>query len=697
VPDFFQTKIEFLKGIGPQKAQLLNKELSIFTYADLVQHFPFRYEDRSKFYNISDLNDDSPAVQLKGRITYIQKLGPLRSQRLVASFEDRTGEIELVWFKGVSWIEKKIATGAEYSVFGKPAAFGSKLSISHPEIEKFDISSPKESSLVPVYSTTEPLKRNYLDSKAIGKIIQQLLEISYSNFSENLPGYLIEEFRLINKAQAMLQIHFPKDEESLRQARRRLKFEELFYIQLKLLSQKLLNKHKYKGYIFNSIPSVNAFYKDHLPFQLTGAQKRVIKEIYKDLVSGAQMNRLLQGDVGSGKTIVGFIVMLMALDNGAQACLMAPTEILAEQHYQNLKKFADKLNISIDILTGSTKKSARTKMLEALSTGQLKIIVGTHALLEDRVQFQNLGLCIIDEQHRFGVAQRARLWDKNKNIKPHVLVMTATPIPRTLAMTLYGDLDISVIDELPTGRKPIKTLHKYDAHRTYVFGFMKQQIEAGRQVYVVYPLIEESEKMDFKDLMDGYESISRAFPDVPLSIVHGKMKSKDKEFEMQRFKKGETKILVSTTVIEVGVDVPNASVMVIENAERFGLAALHQLRGRVGRGAEQSYCILMTGNKLSKDSKHRIETMVRTNNGFEIAEEDLKLRGPGDMAGTQQSGVLDLKISDLAKDQMILVKARECAIEILERDPDFILPEHQVIRRHIDKARKDATIWSMIS
>jgi ATP-dependent DNA helicase RecG len=697
VPDFFQTKIEFLKGIGPQKAQLLNKELSIFTYADLVQHFPFRYEDRSRFYNIGDLNDDSPAVQIKGKITYVQKLGAPRSQRLVASFEDRTGEIELVWFKGVNWIEKKLIQGVEYVAFGKPSAFGSKLSISHPEIERVEQSNPKESSLVPVYSTTEPLKRNFLDSKAIGKIIQQLLEISYSNFTENLPGYLIEEFKLISKGLAMLQIHFPKDEESLRQAKRRLKFEELFYIQLKLLSQKNFNKNKYKGYIFNSIPSVNTFYKDHLPFELTGAQKKVIKEIYKDLVSGSQMNRLLQGDVGSGKTIVGFIVMLMALDNGTQACLMAPTEILADQHFQNLKKFADKLGISIDILTGSTKKAARTKMLEALSIGELKIIVGTHALLEDRVQFQNLGLCIIDEQHRFGVAQRARLWDKNKNLKPHVLVMTATPIPRTLAMTLYGDLDISVIDELPKGRKPIKTLHKYDAHRTYVFGFMKQQIETGRQIYVVYPLIEESEKMDFKDLMDGYESISRAFPGIPLSIVHGKMKPKDKEFEMQRFKKGETKILVSTTVIEVGVDVPNASVMVIENAERFGLAALHQLRGRVGRGAEQSYCLLMTGNKLSKDSKHRIETMVRTNNGFEIAEEDLKLRGPGDMAGTQQSGVLDLKISDLAKDQMILVKARECAIEILEKDPEFLLNEHQVIRKHIDKARKDATIWAMIS
>ena len=697
MPDFFQTKIEFLKGIGPQKAQLLNKELSIFTYADLVQHFPYRYEDRSRFYSVRELGEESPAVQLRGKITFFQKIGAPRTQRLVASFEDPTGEIELVWFKGVNWIEKKLVVGVEYVVFGKPTAFGSKLNISHPEIERFDVSSPKESSLVPVYSTTEPLKRHFLDSKAIGKLIQQLLEISYANFSENLPAYLISEFKLISKARAMIHIHFPNDDESLRQAKRRLKFEELFYIQLKLLSQKHFNKNKYKGFVFNSIPSVNTFYKDHLPFQLTDAQKRVIKEIYKDLVSGSQMNRLLQGDVGSGKTIVGFIVMLMALDNGTQTCLMAPTEILAEQHYQNLKKFADSLGISIGILTGSTKKSTRTEMLEALVCGELKIIVGTHALLEDRVQFQNLGLCIIDEQHRFGVAQRARLWDKNKSIKPHVLVMTATPIPRTLAMTLYGDLDISVIDELPKGRKPIKTVHKYDAHRTYVFGFMKQQIDAGRQVYVVYPLIEESEKMDFKDLMDGYESISRAFPEIPLSIVHGKMKPKDKDFEMQRFKKGETKILVSTTVIEVGVDVPNASVMVIENAERFGLAALHQLRGRVGRGAEQSYCILMTGNKLSKDSKHRIETMVRTNNGFEIAEEDLKLRGPGDMAGTQQSGVLDLKVSDLAKDQMILTKARECAIEIQEKDPNFELEEHLVIRRHIDKARKDNTIWAMIS
>lgn len=695
--DFFQTKIEFLKGIGPQKAQLINKELSIFTYADLIQHFPFRYEDRSRFYNINELDENSPAVQIKGKINHYHMAGSQGAKRLVASFSDHSGEVELVWFKGIKWVERKLIPGVEYVVFGKPAVFGSKLNMAHPEIDRAELSTTNGAALVPVYSTTENLKRNFFDSKGIGKVIHHLLTIGLPNIQENMPAFLIEKFRLVNKAFALFHIHFPKNEEFLRQARRRLKFEELFYIQLKLLSQKQVSKNKFKGHIFNTIPSVNNFYKTHLPFELTDAQKRVIKEIYADLVSGTQMNRLLQGDVGSGKTIVSFIVMLMAYDNHAQSCLMAPTEILAEQHFQNLKKHSDKLGITIDLLTGSTKQSIRKKMMERLASGELHIVVGTHALLEDKVQFKNLGICVIDEQHRFGVAQRAKLWDKNKNHPPHILVMTATPIPRTLAMTLYGDLDISVIDELPKGRKPIKTMHKFDAHRLAVFGFIRQQIEEGRQVYIVYPLIEESEKLDYKDLMDGYESIARAFPEYQISIVHGKMKSKDKEFEMQRFKKGETKIMVSTTVIEVGVDVPNASVMVIENAEKFGLSQLHQLRGRVGRGADQSYCILMTGYKLGKEAKARIGTMVRTNNGFEIAEEDLKLRGPGDMGGTQQSGILDLKVSDLAKDQAILLAARETAMEILEKDPTFSLPQHEVIKKHIEKARKDAVIWAMIS
>lgn len=694
--NFFDTKIEFLKGIGPQKSGLLNTELRIFTYADLIQFYPFRYDDRSKFYKVSEIYSNMAYVQIKGRISNFSLLGEGRAKRLVATFSDGTGTLELVWFQGIKWVQKNISPGVDYIVFGKPSLFNNKYNIAHPEIEPVS-DSAQSIGLHPVYNTTERLKKGYLDSKGILKIQQRLVEIAYSHIQETLPDYLCKRFVLISKRDAIKNIHFPTTLKLCEEAKRRLKFEELFYIQFKLLSQKTERKASFRGIILKNIPTLNEFYKNHLPFDLTNAQKRVIKEIYKDVCSSKQMNRLLQGDVGSGKTIVAFITMLMAIDNGTQACLMAPTEILADQHYKGLKEFADKLNITIGKLTGSSKKSERKVLHEQLKSGELKILVGTHALLEDVVQFERLGICIIDEQHRFGVAQRAKLWKKNKDIPPHILVMTATPIPRTLAMTLYGDLDISVIDELPAGRKPIKTVHQYDKDRLKVFGFLKRQIEAGRQVYIVYPLIEESEQMDYKDLMDGFESVVRYFPEYPISILHGKMKAHDKDFEMSRFVKGETKIMVATTVIEVGVNVPNASVMVIESSERFGLSQLHQLRGRVGRGAEQSYCILMTDYKLGKDTKVRLETMVRTNNGFEIADVDLKLRGPGDLAGTQQSGVMDLLIADLSQDAEMLKYAREAAMEILEQDPDLGKPEHLNIKKHISKLDKNNFNWSRIS
>lgn len=696
--NFFDTKIEFLKGIGPQKASLLNTELGIFTFGDLIQHYPFRYEDRSMFYKIQDLNpeEEHNYVQIKGQIKSITAVGSSFKKRLVATFRDETGSMELVWFQGAKWVMKSLKPNVDLIVYGKPALFGRKFSIAHPEIEIATEASLSK-GLQPVYHTSEKLKNKYIDNKSIGKFTEKLLEVAQDHIQETLPDYLITKFRLISKKEALNNIHFPKSQKHLEAAQRRLKFEELFYVQLKLLQLKVIRKKDYKGHIFKNIPTLNLFYKEHLPFELTDAQKKVIKEIYKDMSYGKQMNRLLQGDVGSGKTIVGFICMLMAIDNGAQACLMAPTEILAGQHYKGLKEFADKLNIPIAILTGSTKQKDRRVIHETLESGELKIIIGTHALIEDVVKFQNLGLCIIDEQHRFGVAQRAKLWKKNNAIHPHVLVMTATPIPRTLAMTLYGDLDISVIDQLPAGRKPIKTIHQYDKNRLKLFGFLRSQIEEGRQVYIVYPLIEESEKMDFKNLMDGYESISRAFPEYPISIVHGKMKPADKDFEMARFVKGETKMMVATTVIEVGVNVPNASVMVIENAERFGLSQLHQLRGRVGRGADQSYCILMSDYKISRDSRLRIDTMVKTNNGFEIADVDLRLRGPGDLAGTQQSGVLDLLISDLSQDAAILQVAREEAMEILETDPQLEKTENRNIKRHIDSLSKNSVNWSRVS
>jgi ATP-dependent DNA helicase RecG len=692
---FFETKIEFIKGVGPQKASLLNTELGIFTYGDLIQLYPFRYEDRSRFYKISEINEELSFVQLKGFVKNIS-LTQGRVKRLVASFGDGTGSIDLVWFQGIKFAAAKVKPGIEYVVYGKPAIYGHKFNIAHPEIEPFVPTEPGK-GLQPVYNSTEKLKAKYIDSKGISRMMEKLLETAGNHIEETLPSSLLQKFKMLSKKEAVLNIHFPKDEAILEKSRKRLKFEELFYIQLKLLHQKSVRRTEYKGQIFKNIPTLNDFYKNHLPFDLTEAQKRVIREIYKDMCTGKQMNRLLQGDVGSGKTIVGFIIMLIAIDNGTQTCLMAPTEILADQHFRGLKEFADRLNISIAKLTGSSKAAERKLIYEGLKTGELKIIIGTHALLEDIVEFNNLGLCIIDEQHRFGVAQRAKLWKKNKDVHPHVLVMTATPIPRTLAMTLYGDLDISVIDELPAGRKPIKTIHQYDKDRLKVFGFIRKQIEEGRQVYIVYPLIEESEKMDFKDLMDGYESISRAFPDLPISILHGKMKPVDKDFEMARFVRGETKIMVATTVIEVGVNVPNASVMVIESAERFGLSQLHQLRGRVGRGADQSYCIMMTGVKIGKDTKTRLETMVRTNNGFEIADVDLRLRGPGDLTGTQQSGVLDLLIADLSQDALILTYAREAAMEILEADPQLEKPENYNIKKHISSLSRNTVNWSRIS
>ena len=695
---FFETKIEFLKGVGPQRADVLKKELQIFTYGDLIQHYPFRYEDRSVIHKIKDIDESMQYVQVRGKIIHVESIGEKFKKRLVATLADNTGEIELVWFQGINWVEKQLELGKEFVVFGKPNLFNHIFNVPHPELDTIEEAAQKVGFLQPVYHSTEKLRNFSLDSKGIGKLQYKLLEQALPHIRETLPDELMAKFQLTNKKTAIQHIHFPKDFNWLEVAKNRLKFEELFYVQLKLVSQKVFRKNTYRGQVFKSIPLVHEFYKSHLPFDLNNAQKRVVREIHADMTSGKQMNRLLQGDVGSGKTIVGFICMLMAIDNQAQACIMAPTEILAAQHYAGLKVYADILGVQIAKLTGSTKKSERVKIHEALQSGELKMLVGTHALLEDVVQFQNLGLCIIDEQHRFGVAQRAKLWAKNKNgIPPHILVMTATPIPRTLAMTLYGDLDASVIDELPAGRKPIKTVHRKDANRLAVFGFLKDEIKKGRQIYIVYPLIEESAKMDLKDLEDGYESISRAFPENTISIVHGKMKPKDKDFEMQRFVRGETQLMVATTVIEVGVNVPNASVMVIENAERFGLSQLHQLRGRVGRGAEQSYCILMTSNKVSADGRTRIETMVQTDNGFEIADVDLKLRGPGDLAGTQQSGVLDLLVTDLAKDGHIVKIAREAVEEILENDPQLQAPQNSRIKQQVDSQDKNVSNWSKIS
>ncbi len=696
--NFFHTRLEFLRGVGAQRGQLLGKELGLFTYGDLIQRYPFRYLDRTQFYHIVDLHEDLPYVQVKGILRNRQLVGEGPKQRLTATLSDASSDLDLVWFKGLKWMQQIVQNQKEYIVFGKPTIFNGRPQMAHPELEEITEAKPGQSFLQPVYNTSEKLKNYHrVDSRAIMRMVADLLKIALPHVGESLSPALLEQYALMGKAQAMQQIHFPQTPDLLAAAQFRLKFEELFYVQLKLLRQKDQRKATLAGQIFKEVPTLVDFYNNHLTFDLTGAQKRVIHDIYKDFCNGQQMNRLLQGDVGSGKTIVAFIAMLMAADNGAQSCLMAPTEILADQHYTGLKVYADALGIHLGKLTGSTRTAERRVLHEQLRNGTMHMLVGTHALLEDVVQFRNLGLTIMDEQHRFGVAQRSKLWQKNPHVIPHVLVMTATPIPRTLAMTLYGDLDVSVIDELPAGRKPIVTVHRYDANRLKVFEFIRQQVKLGRQTYIVYPLIEESETLDYKDLTDGYESVTRAFPEMQISMVHGRMKAEEKDFEMARFVKKETQIMVATTVIEVGVNVPNASVMVIESAERFGLSQLHQLRGRVGRGADQSYCILMTGFKLSKDARTRLETMVRTNNGFEIADIDLKLRGPGDLMGTQQSGVLDLLIADLAKDGRILSESRAAAQVLLAEDPDLARPENGNIRHHIDSLPASAVNWSRIS
>lgn len=695
-----QTPIVYLKGVGPNRAETLRTELGIDTFQDLLNLFPNRYLDKTQYYKIAQLQRSNADVQVIGKIINIKTVEQKKGKRLVATFIDDTGEMELVWFRGQKWIRENLKLNIPYVIFGKCNWFNGKFSMAHPDMELLtEHQKGLKVAMQPIYPSTEKLSNKGITNRVINKLMQQLFIETKGRFTETLSDHLLRELNLLPKAEALFNIHFPKNQELLAKARFRLKFEELFYIQLQLLTKKALRKQKIKGFDFDRVGEhFKEFYEEHLPFELTGAQKRVIKEIRADLGSKAQMNRLLQGDVGSGKTIVAVMTMLLALDNGFQACLMAPTEILANQHYMGIKELLSPMGIHCALLTGSVKKSERNSIHTALESGELHILIGTHALLEDKVRFNNLGLAIIDEQHRFGVAQRAKLWHKN-DIPPHILVMTATPIPRTLAMSLYGDLDISVIDELPPGRKPIKTVHRYDSNRLKVFQFIRDEIKKGRQVYIVYPLIQESEALDYKDLMDGYESIARDFPlpDYQISIVHGKMKPADKDYEMDRFVRGETQIMVATTVIEVGVNVPNASVMIIESAERFGLSQLHQLRGRVGRGADQSFCILMTGHKLSSEAKTRLQTMVATNDGFEIAEVDLKLRGPGDLMGTQQSGVLNLRIADIVKDNDILKAARHHALRLLKEDPGLEKRENLPIRHTYIQLGKHKNIWNYIS
>ena len=699
--NLLQTPIEYLKGVGPSRGDLFKKELRIVKYQDLLNFYPNRYIDRTRYFKINELQNNTSDVQIIGKIIHIKTVEFGKNQkRLVADFCDETGKMELVWFQGHKWIRESLKLNETIVIFGKCNLFGSNFNMAHPEIELLsEHEKSLSSAMQPVYPSTETLINRGVSNRVVNKMMLQLFHETHDLFSETLPEYLIAELNLISKKEALINIHFPKSQELLAKAQFRLKFEELFYIQIQLITKNLIRKHKIKGHPFFKVGNnFNEFFNNYLPFNLTDAQKKVLKEIRNDLGNPAQMNRLLQGDVGSGKTIVAFMSMLLAIDNGFQACLMAPTEILANQHFIGLSELAQNLNITIKILTGSTKTKDRKIIHEGLENGTLNIVIGTHALLEDKVQFQNLGLAIIDEQHRFGVEQRSKLWKKN-TIPPHVLVMTATPIPRTLAMSLYGDLDISVIDELPPGRKPIQTVHRYDSNRLKVWKFIRDEIALGRQIYIVYPLIQESEKMDYKDLMDGYESISRDFPlpQYSISILHGKMKPLDKHIEMQRFVEGKTNIMVATTVIEVGVNIPNASVMIIESAERFGLSQLHQLRGRVGRGADQSYCILMTSHKLSNDSKTRMETMVQTNDGFEIAEVDLKLRGPGDLMGKQQSGVLNLQIADIVRDKDILILARQFAVQILKEDAALVKPQNIILKKvYLELAAKQ-NIWNYIS
>jgi len=696
-----QTPIEYLNGVGPQRGDMLRKELRLFTYGDLLHLFPNRYIDKTKYYKIKEISINNSEVQVVGRLVSLKDVTQKRGSRLVGTFVDDTGQIDLVWFRATKWLKQNLKINQVYVIFGKATKFGQSLNIAHPEMELLEVHKRNlRTAMQAVYPSTEKLSKANFTSRTMSRIVQSLFSIlGNGRFRETLSQEIIDRLSLISKNEALFNIHFPTSQDLLSKAQFRLKFEELFYIQVELISKKLIRKNKLKSYVFASVGKYfNDFYNNYLPFSLTGAQKRVLKEIRQDTLKGEHMNRLVQGDVGSGKTIVAFMSMLIAIDNGFQATLMAPTEILASQHFEGISELVENMDLRVELLTGSTRVAKRRELHEALLSGEIDILIGTHALIEDKVVYKNLGIAVIDEQHRFGVAQRAKLWKKNV-FAPHVLVMTATPIPRTLAMSLYGDLDISVIDELPPGRKPIKTLHRYDSNRLRVFKFMKEEIAKGRQVYVVYPLIEESKNMDYKDLEDGYESVKRYFPQpqYQISRVDGRMKAKDKEYEMNRFVKGETQIMLATTVIEVGVNVPNASVMVIESSERFGLSQLHQLRGRVGRGGEQSYCILMTGVKLSSDSKTRLETMVRTNDGFEIADVDLKLRGPGDIMGTQQSGVLDMKIADIVKDSDILTLAREVALDILNEDPQLLNPKNKPLWETYQNLSKSKTIWGNIS
>ena len=697
--DLSTRDIKFLQGVGPQRAAVLNKELGICSFKDLLYYFPYKYVDRSRLYLIREIDGNMPYIQLRGRILSFETFGEGRQRRLVGHFTDGTGVIDLVWFQGLKYIEGKYKANEEYIVFGKPTVFSGRINVAHPDIDPAADLKLSEMGLEPYYNTTEKMKRHSLNSHAVQKLMKNLFALLKEDaFDETLSPSLVAAYHLMPLTDALHNIHFPRNPEFLRKARYRLKFEELFYVQLNILRYTKERRNKFRGLVFGQVGEIfNTFYSKNLPFELTGAQKRVIKEMRQDMRSGRQMNRLLQGDVGSGKTLVALMTMLIALDNGYQACMMAPTEILATQHYETLTRFLAGMDVRVELLTGSIKGKRRETVLRDLLTGDVHILIGTHAVIEDTVGFSSLGLVVIDEQHRFGVAQRAKLWAKNVS-PPHVLVMTATPIPRTLAMTLYGDLDVSVIDELPPGRKPIQTVHQFDNRRASMYAFMRKQIQEGRQVYVVYPLIQESEKMDIKNLEDGYLHICEAFPEYKVSKVHGKMKPVEKDEEMQRFLRNETQIMVATTVIEVGVNVPNASVMVIENAERFGLSQLHQLRGRVGRGADQSYCILVTGYKLTEDTRKRIEIMVQTNDGFEIAEADLKLRGPGDLEGTQQSGVaFDLKVADIAKDGQLLQYVRDIAERLLDSDPNGERPENAIVWRQLRELRKKNVNWSVIS
>ncbi len=699
MPDSIDQDIMYLPGVGPKRAELLKKELQIFTFKDLLYYFPYKYIDRTRFYRIADLSNHMPHVQVKGRITHFETIGERNKQRLVARFADESGVMELIWFQGIKWVRENLKMDTPYVAFGKPTIFGGQLNIVHPELEPVERQSATTGVFQAFYNTTEACKKKFLTSKTINKLQWSLAQLVQDRVAETMPDYLLQKLKIMPLNLALKQVHFPETPALLKAARFRLKFEELFYIQLKILSLKYKREQYFKGFVFSNVGyNLNAFYKNYLPFELTEAQKRVVREVRKDIGSGRQMNRLLQGDVGSGKTLVALMIALIAFDNGYQACLMAPTEILATQHFNTIRGMIDGLGIEIALLTGSTKAGERKIIHEKLESGQLQLLVGTHALIESTVQFYKLGLVIIDEQHRFGVAQRAKLWKKNTLIPPHILVMTATPIPRTLAMTVYGDLEVSVIDELPPGRKPIQTIHFYENRKKQLYGFIREQVKRGRQIYIVYPLISESEKLDLKNLEDGFDLMKEVFPGYSISMVHGRMKAADKDAEMQRFKEGKTQIMMATTVIEVGVDVPNASVMVIESAERFGLSQLHQLRGRVGRGAEQSYCVLMSSFKLSQESRKRIETMVRTNDGFEIAEVDMKLRGPGDIEGTQQSGIgFNLKIANLGKDGEILQHARNIARDILDQDSLLEKSENSLLKQQLLSMKNTEFDWSNIS